>query len=795
MSEAKRNKYALKTVYDELIENGYIDEKIFLKYIELVYLRTKVLTKKSENGMADYKNVLDSHLITRRDHMEQAAWIANIITHRLNLNEIFAEGGMLGHDIGHAPYSHEGEVFLNLAGILLNAGYYHHNAKGVDDALTEDFIDKFVEAGLKSISDKEKRKEIADNPEIIKTMKDDAWYFLEFIVGHDGEATRKDSGHSGDIISHRSIKEAVLYNTRKANSYNNYKAQVSTLEAVVAKASDVIAYLKTDVENSFRKKIVTKFSDNYLEQAGALLFEDDEKRLSRDERIKLAKEYLKKLKIKRLSEKPTDFSDVNKRRLIDEAIQIQDTVSQNLADSGIFETNIENSKRAKNKKNELINNEIAKYLKLREEQGISQDEIYSESIRLKHYINKFDENNIRKVVVEEFAENLQQALLDDYCENTKKAFERIKKEAEEEELQTGKKPDDDVIKAKMMSSMNFSDRVQEIIYGEKGQKMLNYIEYVQYSKKEFQTKAVPKAAFKAIKDFSKSLIKTGIIKSKFNNPGVLAYIKDEEVKDAIYLNTNFKHGMKRVNTGKQNEKESQYRSKIGINEFRKISGYRKFVNKVRYVEKGKKLKTLGTIIATRNEISRWIYESVQRREETFALFCEDVYYAIPNTVKDIVDKALDKNYKPGKCLKEEEIQKVKEIKKELKEIFKKNNGNLSEEDIKKYIRDKVNYERTINFDQNVANALVIKYIGGFTDKGIEALLLNTGYLSKIKLNMQDKPTKEASESVKRVLQVNGYSENNEENNFKRNIGEIIKKLKKMRIKKSNDENEDFELRL
>ena len=327
MIGSEKNKYALKTVYDELIEKGYIKKGVFLAYMNLVFVsRTNVLKKSSGIGMASKKRkLLDTHTVTRRDHQEQTAQIAYIIASRLGLNEIVASGGMMIHDIGHYFYGHEGETELNTSGIILNSGFSHHNSNGVDTAETEGIRDKIVEAALVACSDREKRKEIENDPELMRRLREDSWAFLEPVVGHDGEATKEDSGYNGkqNHLQFSSMEEIVRYYTRQANSYNKYKADVTTLESALAKPADVIAYLKSDVENSFRNDIVNHLSDNYLEQVAALLFEDDNIRYSREERIKRAKEYLINLKVIKLLENPIDEKDVNKRELANKALEIE----------------------------------------------------------------------------------------------------------------------------------------------------------------------------------------------------------------------------------------------------------------------------------------------------------------------------------------------------------------------------------------------------------------------------------------------------------------------------------------
>ena len=329
MGERYRNKYAQKTIYDELIENDYTYESKLKDYLNEVYdSRIKFLKRQAGKGMADILEDLDTHVVDRATHMNQTANIAAIMADNLGLNSMLARYGMRAHDCGHPFGSHEGEEVLNQIGILSHCGFFHHNAKGIDVALSEDLIGKFIDAALNSISDENKRNAIKNDPEKMKRLENDTWYFLEFIVGHDGEATRTDIKNLNSDKKFNSIKESVLYYTSKSNRENKYKAQVSTLEAVLAKPADVIAYLKTDVENSFRKGIVKGFSDNYLERVGELLFEKNGEKLSREERIKKSKEYIKEIEKSKLRETYKDVFSKEGKEVLEAASSIVEKVNQ-----------------------------------------------------------------------------------------------------------------------------------------------------------------------------------------------------------------------------------------------------------------------------------------------------------------------------------------------------------------------------------------------------------------------------------------------------------------------------------
>ena len=259
-----KNKYALETEFDRLdMTNDEIIDLIRGK----LELRNKFLKRAELKPMAKIRDDEHSHLTSRAQHMRQAAEIAKDISHRLGLNETITYIGMLMHDAGHSFFGHEGEHAMSIMGKMLNTGYFHHNAKGIDVILAENIINEIIEA----IPEAKKDKGLKEK------LKNDAWYFLDIVVSHDGEATSRDmiasvKGNKKDI------KRAVLDKVSKANRENIYKSESETLEGVVSKPADVISYIKTDLLDAFSEGIITRLDEDHFETIGAILCETREER-------------------------------------------------------------------------------------------------------------------------------------------------------------------------------------------------------------------------------------------------------------------------------------------------------------------------------------------------------------------------------------------------------------------------------------------------------------------------------------------------------------------------------------
>ena len=161
--------------------------------------------------------------VSRRSlHVQIVSRIARTIGSALNLNLDLIEAIALGHDMGHTPFGHTGESYLNEL-YFKNAGrHFSHNIHSVR---VLDGIFPF-NISLQTLSG---------------------------IAGHNGEIELEEywpEPVNSFLEFDRMIE--LAYNDR---SYAN-KIQPSTLEGNVVRVSDIIAYLGKDRQDAIRVKFV-----------------------------------------------------------------------------------------------------------------------------------------------------------------------------------------------------------------------------------------------------------------------------------------------------------------------------------------------------------------------------------------------------------------------------------------------------------------------------------------------------------------------------------------------------------
>ncbi len=163
--------------------------------------------------------------ITRRSlHVQLVSRIARTIGRALNLNLDLIEAIALGHDIGHTPFAHAGEVYLNELYHRNTGRYFNHNIHSVR------VLDQIFPLNLS-----------------LQT--------LVGIAGHNGEIELAEY-RPVPMDSFREFDREIekCYTIR---GYAN-KIQPSTLEGNVVRISDIIAYLGRDRQDAARIRLLEK---------------------------------------------------------------------------------------------------------------------------------------------------------------------------------------------------------------------------------------------------------------------------------------------------------------------------------------------------------------------------------------------------------------------------------------------------------------------------------------------------------------------------------------------------------
>ncbi len=171
--------------------------------------------------------------ITRRSlHVQLVSRIARTIGRALNLNLDLIEAIALGHDIGHTPFAHCGEVYLNELYNKHTGRFFNHNIHSAR------VLDKIFPLGLS-----------------LQT--------LSGIAGHNGEIELAEY-HPVPMNSFEEF-EAELEKAYTIKGYAN-KIQPNTLEGNVVRISDIIAYLGKDRQDAASMQVVDgrQFSDSII---------------------------------------------------------------------------------------------------------------------------------------------------------------------------------------------------------------------------------------------------------------------------------------------------------------------------------------------------------------------------------------------------------------------------------------------------------------------------------------------------------------------------------------------------
>lgn len=161
----------------------------------------------------------NDHISRRMSHVQMVSKIARTIGRALNLNEDLIESIALGHDLGHVPFGHLGESFLNEISKKNNEGIFMHNVQSVRNLM-------YLENNGKGLN---------------LTIQ-----VLDGILCHNGELVLNKYQNKIKTKEHFLDEYQKCY--EKIENINNLKPM--TLEGCVVRISDVISYLGKDIEDA-----------------------------------------------------------------------------------------------------------------------------------------------------------------------------------------------------------------------------------------------------------------------------------------------------------------------------------------------------------------------------------------------------------------------------------------------------------------------------------------------------------------------------------------------------------------
>ena len=210
--ESIRLKEEIKDIRPEYFRDidRIIWSKSYFRYMD----KTQVFTIKDND-----------HISRRMSHVQMVSKIARTIGRALSLNEDLIEAMSLGHDLGHVPFGHLGETFLNELSQKHNEGVFMHNVQSVRNLMNLEKNGKGLNLTVQT---------------------------LDGILCHNGELILD------KYAPIEKTKEDFLkdYENCYKNVENILSLRPMTLEGCVVRISDVISYIGQDIEDAITMNIL-----------------------------------------------------------------------------------------------------------------------------------------------------------------------------------------------------------------------------------------------------------------------------------------------------------------------------------------------------------------------------------------------------------------------------------------------------------------------------------------------------------------------------------------------------------
>lgn len=685
---------------------------------------SKFMKRAEDKPMATPKAAEETHVTTRAIHLKQAADISRRLAKELGLNEDYAYVGMLMHDAGHPFSAHEGEEIFTYLGEVYDTQFFHHNAKGVEIILGEDICGKAI-ARIPGIDKK---------PELKKQLEDEFYYFLDTIISHDGEASKEEMKRKEETYD--SIKDAVYDKLRRSNGKNDYKFTAQTPEGKLAKYSDVIAYLATDLQDGFRLGIYKDFSEKHLELFGR--FFSGNRESTPEENIACARRKINEIKKKNLRETRNSIAEEKDEDVLQAFSSILDAFKDKKLDvftsdekilEDVVKEKIDSFKKKKLEafleENNINEEEIKQAQKVIAKKSKRGEKLNKEEEKIAEFLNKIGSQTkkireysskmlkVKSSVVYEVSGQMQEFIIRDLVEATKK----------------DERESDD----KTTVIPHLSEFVEKFFIDAK---YINYEQYVPATKWNYQFEELPDAVQKLTKKCAEGLIKSGAIRDKFYDDSVRSLVKNPDA--LAYMKTTYR----------QEEQYDDYRKKQGI---RNLKSCAQTMNG-RFIS-SKKQRAI-------KELNKSVYKYVENQEEVFALRYENTFLAVQERIRRRVDKAILE--KPEK--NEETVSKAERKAQENRNYGKQRRAlilktkreildryetlNITPEQKEEFIKEKIE-EELQTMEEKMAIQLASDYLAGMSDVSFNELAIKTGCMNRRTL-LKSSRTREESETIKNL---------------------------------------------
>jgi len=219
---AAKNDQGIRRTPDERLDSGY--RQAYAVDVDRI-LHSLAYARYIDKTQVFYL-VKNDHITHRVLHVQLVSKIARTIGRFLGLNEDLIEAISLGHDIGHAPFGHDGERFLSEICRKNDIGFFHHNLQSVQ------FLEKVERKGK-------------------------GWNLclqtLDGILCHDGELHNEWLRPAADQTFAKMDAQIAAKRINPAT-----KLVPMTLEGCLVRMADTVSYIGRDIEDAIRLRLVRR---------------------------------------------------------------------------------------------------------------------------------------------------------------------------------------------------------------------------------------------------------------------------------------------------------------------------------------------------------------------------------------------------------------------------------------------------------------------------------------------------------------------------------------------------------